>query len=202
MTPDTIAPYLAFFTDHLYAIVFVAATIDATGLPFTGRLLVITAGATAGGGLEATRVMLLAAAGALVGDHSLSARTPRRRQGPVPLLPVDHGVVTLHRKGAGVLSTLRRRNDRHWPLRDRRASLRRSPGGVGRHLVLHVPLLRHDRRPALGRHVRAPGILSRRPSGQGPGSLWERRARDRPRARFGPPVTTTVVAAQASDVIA
>jgi membrane protein DedA with SNARE-associated domain len=71
MTADTIAPYLAFFTNHLYTIVFIAATIDATGLPFPGRLLLITAGALAGNGLEASRVILSAAAGAFVGDHVL-----------------------------------------------------------------------------------------------------------------------------------
>ena len=71
MTADAIAPYLAFFTDHLYTIVFIAATIDATGFPFPGRLLLITAGALAGNGSEATRVVLSAAAGAFVGDHAL-----------------------------------------------------------------------------------------------------------------------------------
>lgn len=71
MTADNIAPYLAFLTDNLYPIVFIAAMIDATGVPFPGRLLVITAGALAVNGPEATWVVLLAAAGALVGDHTL-----------------------------------------------------------------------------------------------------------------------------------
>lgn len=71
MTAESLAPYLAFFTAHLYSIVFIAATIDATGIPFPGRLLVITAGALAADGSETTRVVLLAAAGALLGDHIL-----------------------------------------------------------------------------------------------------------------------------------
>lgn len=71
MTAESLAPYLAFFTDHLFVIVFIAATIDATGFPFPGRLLVITAGALAADGPETARVVLLAAAGAVAGDHIL-----------------------------------------------------------------------------------------------------------------------------------
>jgi membrane protein DedA with SNARE-associated domain len=71
MTVDALTPYLAFFVAHVYAIVFVAAMIDATGLPFPGRFLIITAGAVASDPLDAVAVLLLAAAGALIGDHGL-----------------------------------------------------------------------------------------------------------------------------------
>jgi membrane protein DedA with SNARE-associated domain len=71
MTAESLAPYLAFFTNHLYTIAFIAALIDATGVPFPGRLLIITAGALAADGRDTTRVVLLAAAGAVVGDHIL-----------------------------------------------------------------------------------------------------------------------------------
>lgn len=71
MTAESLAPYLAFFTDHLFVIVFIAAMIDATGIPFPGRLLIITAGALAADGPDTTRVVLLAAAGAVLGDHIL-----------------------------------------------------------------------------------------------------------------------------------
>lgn len=71
MTADTLAPYLSFFTNHLYVIVFVAAAIDATGIPFPGRLLIITAGALAADGPATIRVVMLAAAGAVLGDHVL-----------------------------------------------------------------------------------------------------------------------------------
>lgn len=71
MNVDTLAPYLAFFTSHLYAVVLVVAAIDATGLPFPGRFLLIIAGTLSAGGPDATWVVLSAAAGALVGDHLL-----------------------------------------------------------------------------------------------------------------------------------
>jgi membrane protein DedA with SNARE-associated domain len=54
----------------VYAGLFLAALIDATGLPFPGRLLLVTAGAAMATGWE--QVALLSAAGALgavVGDH-------------------------------------------------------------------------------------------------------------------------------------
>ena len=71
MTADTLAPYLAFFTAHVYVIVFVAAMIDATGVPFPGRFLLIIGGALATGGPNALWVGLLAAAGTVCGDHIL-----------------------------------------------------------------------------------------------------------------------------------
>jgi membrane protein DedA with SNARE-associated domain len=71
VSAETLAPYLTFFSNNLSAIVFIAATIDATGVPFPGRFLIITAGALTGDALTAGRVALFAAAGALVGDHAL-----------------------------------------------------------------------------------------------------------------------------------
>jgi membrane protein DedA with SNARE-associated domain len=69
--PDTLAPYLAFFDRHLYAVAFIVGVIDATGLPFPGRFLLVVAGALSAAGSDTTWVVLLAAAGSLVGDHVL-----------------------------------------------------------------------------------------------------------------------------------
>jgi membrane protein DedA with SNARE-associated domain len=71
MGPGTIRPYLAFLVDHRYAMAFVAAVIDSTGLPFPGRLALVAAGAFSASGPDTAWVILLAAAGAVVGDHAL-----------------------------------------------------------------------------------------------------------------------------------
>jgi membrane protein DedA with SNARE-associated domain len=42
---DTALPFLAFVAGHAYLAVFVANTIDATGIPFPGRIVLILAGA-------------------------------------------------------------------------------------------------------------------------------------------------------------
>lgn len=55
----------------LHAVAFFAAAIDAVGLPFPGRFLLITAGAVSAGGPNATWTVMFAAAGHVVGDHVL-----------------------------------------------------------------------------------------------------------------------------------
>jgi membrane protein DedA with SNARE-associated domain len=68
---DALRPHLELLHTHLYAAVFVASVIDATGVPFPGRLMLVVAGALAGGGAELSTVILLAIAGAVLGDHAL-----------------------------------------------------------------------------------------------------------------------------------
>jgi membrane protein DedA with SNARE-associated domain len=71
MSFEGLQPYLAFFATYRYAVVFVAAAIDSTGVPFPGRLILIVAGAMSGEHFDAAVLVLLAAAGAIVGDHAL-----------------------------------------------------------------------------------------------------------------------------------
>ncbi len=60
----------AFMRAHAYTGVFVATLIDGTALPFPGRLLLITTGALAAtADLNVLAIILLGAAGAVVGDH-------------------------------------------------------------------------------------------------------------------------------------
>jgi len=67
---DALLPLWSFFTRHAYGFVFVVTAIDATGTPFPGRLLLIAAGAFAAtGGANALLIILLGAAGAVLGDH-------------------------------------------------------------------------------------------------------------------------------------
>jgi len=55
---------------HTYAVVFVAALIEATAIPFPGRILLAGAGAFAATGeVSATRVIALGAAGLIITDH-------------------------------------------------------------------------------------------------------------------------------------
>jgi membrane protein DedA with SNARE-associated domain len=63
-------PFLAWLVAHTHIVVFLATVIDSTGLPFPGRVLLIAAGSFAAGGEVALLpVLLLGAAGAMVGDH-------------------------------------------------------------------------------------------------------------------------------------
>ena len=55
---------------HTYAVVFVATLIDATAIPFPGRLFLAAAGALAAAGeVSVTLVIVLGAAGILITDH-------------------------------------------------------------------------------------------------------------------------------------
>jgi membrane protein DedA with SNARE-associated domain len=65
--------FLGSFSQNLYLTVFVVAAIDATGIPFPGRLLMVMAGAYASRESDLLLTIALAAAGALAGDHLLYA---------------------------------------------------------------------------------------------------------------------------------
>jgi membrane protein DedA with SNARE-associated domain len=59
-----------FLVAHAYAVVFVGVLVDATGTPFPGRLLLITAGGIAAtGGANVLLLICLAVVAALLGDH-------------------------------------------------------------------------------------------------------------------------------------
>jgi membrane protein DedA with SNARE-associated domain len=64
---------LGSFSQNLYLTVFLVAAIDATGIPFPGRLLLVMAGAYASRESDLLLTIGLAAAGALAGDHVLYA---------------------------------------------------------------------------------------------------------------------------------
>jgi hypothetical protein len=64
-------PLVLLAGDHAYAGLFVAAVVDAVGLPFPGRLLLIGAGVLAPAAESSpTGLVVAAALGALVGDHA------------------------------------------------------------------------------------------------------------------------------------
>jgi membrane protein DedA with SNARE-associated domain len=69
--PSAVQAYLGVFSQHLYPMVFLVAAVDATGIPFPGRLLLVMAGAYASRESDLVLTIALAAAGALAGDHVL-----------------------------------------------------------------------------------------------------------------------------------
>ena len=61
---------MAWLSAHTYAVVFVATLIDATAIPFPGRILLAAAGAVAAAGERSvTMVILMGTAGVVVTDH-------------------------------------------------------------------------------------------------------------------------------------
>ena len=67
---DVAGTLLGWLVAHTYLVVFAGALIDATGLPFPGRLLLVAAGAVAEArGLSVAAVVVLGAVGAMITDH-------------------------------------------------------------------------------------------------------------------------------------
>lgn len=63
--------YIGWMIEHLFAVVFVASIIDATGIPFPGRIILVVAGTLIAIPRELPAVVLLGAAGSVIGDHVL-----------------------------------------------------------------------------------------------------------------------------------
>jgi len=67
---DVLRPLFDAFVAHTYLVVFVGALIDATGLPFPGRILLVAAGAyAAAGNASLTAFIALGALGAMLIDQ-------------------------------------------------------------------------------------------------------------------------------------
>jgi len=68
--PEALQPLGAWLLNHTYLVVFVGALIDATGIPFPGRLILVVAGAFAArGDVNPVAIVLLGAAGVAITDH-------------------------------------------------------------------------------------------------------------------------------------
>jgi undecaprenyl-diphosphatase len=68
---EALRPLFDWLADHTYLVVFVGTLIDATGLPFPGRLLLAAAGALAATGQASVLgVIAVAALGAALVDHA------------------------------------------------------------------------------------------------------------------------------------
>ena len=64
-------PFIGLVAGHVYLAVFVANIVDATGIPFPGRIVLILAGAFLTSAPELAFAIMAGAAGALLGDHVL-----------------------------------------------------------------------------------------------------------------------------------
>ena len=62
-------PYLDFLAAHPFSVVFVASLVEAAGLPFPSRMILILTPAFLATDSELTRLIVVAIAGALLGDH-------------------------------------------------------------------------------------------------------------------------------------
>ena len=58
-------------SDHLYLVVFAASLIEAAGIPFPGRILLVLAGTLAASDHALLTVVVLATMGSVIGDHVL-----------------------------------------------------------------------------------------------------------------------------------
>jgi membrane protein DedA with SNARE-associated domain len=68
---DIIQPLSAWLVAHTYAVVFVATLVDATAIPFPGRVVLAGAGAFAAtGDVDVVLVIALGAAGVTIIDHA------------------------------------------------------------------------------------------------------------------------------------
>ena len=68
---DSIEPLLTWLQLHLFAVVLVSSFIDATGVPFPGRAVLIAAGVAATSADDVILLVTMSAVGALLGDHVL-----------------------------------------------------------------------------------------------------------------------------------
>lgn len=67
---DVLRPYFGWLVEHTYIVVFVGTVIDATGVPFPGRLVLAAAGAfAAAGDVSLPAVIALGALGAMLTDQ-------------------------------------------------------------------------------------------------------------------------------------
>jgi len=77
---DAARPFLGWLHEHLLPVVFLTSLIDATGLPFPGRAMLVAAGIAAAGHRDVVMLVMTGVTGALLGDHLLYALG--RRRGP------------------------------------------------------------------------------------------------------------------------
>lgn len=68
---ETAERFIAFLIPHLYLTVFIVSVIDATGVPFPGRIILVLAGAFVSTSREMTLAILAGTLGLVIGDHVL-----------------------------------------------------------------------------------------------------------------------------------
>jgi membrane protein DedA with SNARE-associated domain len=82
---EAIQPFLGWLHQHLFGVVFVASLIDATGVPFPGRAILVAAGIFAPDSRDVVLLILTSVLGSLAGDHILYAAGMRGGYGILAL---------------------------------------------------------------------------------------------------------------------
>ena len=68
---ESAQPFLGWLREHLFAVIFVASLVDATGLPFPGRAMLVVAGLSATTSQDVVLLIMASVLGSLLGDHAL-----------------------------------------------------------------------------------------------------------------------------------
>ena len=68
---ESVQPFLGWLREHLFKVIFVASLVDATGLPFPGRAMLVVAGLSATARHEVVLLIMASVLGSLLGDHVL-----------------------------------------------------------------------------------------------------------------------------------
>jgi len=68
---ESVQPFLGWLREHLFKVIFVASLVDATGLPFPGRAMLVVAGLSATARHEVVLLIMASVLGSLLGDHAL-----------------------------------------------------------------------------------------------------------------------------------
>lgn len=77
---DAIQPFLGWLQQHLLPVVLVVSVIDATGLPFPGRAVLVAAGMATNNQRDVVLLIIASVLGSLIGDHILYAVGMRQGQ--------------------------------------------------------------------------------------------------------------------------
>jgi len=68
---ESVQPFLGWLREHLFKVIFVASLVDATGLPFPGRAMLVVAGLSATTSQDVVLLIMVSVLGSLLGDHAL-----------------------------------------------------------------------------------------------------------------------------------
>jgi len=68
---ESLQPFLGWLGEHLFAVVFIASLVDATGVPFPGRAVLVVAGLAVTTRHDIVLVIMTSALGSVLGDHVL-----------------------------------------------------------------------------------------------------------------------------------
>jgi len=106
---DLLRAHRSFLANHPSSVVFWSSLIEAAGIPFPSRVILILTPAFLATERDLVRLIIVATIGALLGDHVPYTRWSGGRHSDArSVLQGYHRIRSLHGKDAGILPTLRR----------------------------------------------------------------------------------------------